>query len=123
VNWRVLVVEDEPDGREVVSEMLKLYNIAVEAVSSAEDALNLLETDQFSGVIIDLNLPGMDGWSLLKAFQSEPRTSHLPCIAITAYHNSTVKHEAMVAGFDAFLPKPLGDSALVRELNRVLAEG
>ena len=122
MSWRVLVVEDEPDGREVVSEMLKLFNIAVDAVSSAEDALNYLVTTHYSGVIIDLHLPGMDGWSLLKAIRSAPHTSHLPCIAITAYHNSTVKYEAMIAGFDAFLPKPLDDSVFVRELNRVLAD-
>jgi CheY-like chemotaxis protein len=65
----------------------------------------------------------MDGWSLLKAIRSDSRLSRLPCIAITAYHNSTVKHEAMVAGFDAFLPKPLDDAAFARELNRVFTDG
>jgi CheY-like chemotaxis protein len=119
----VLVVEDEPDGREVVTGILGYFNIGTDTVECAEDAINYLAGNQYSAVVIDLALPGMDGMELLAAIRNSPETAHLPCVAITAFHTSAVKMQALEAGFDAYFPKPLDDAAFVQELGRIISRG
>lgn len=119
-NWTILVVEDEPDGQLVVSGILGYFNVNVTSVGSAEDALQWLESHHPSAAVIDLNLPGMDGIMLIQQIRATPQLHDLKCVAITAYHTSTVKAKAIEAGFDAYLPKPLDDTAFIRELERVI---
>lgn len=119
--WHVLVVEDEPDGREVVKSILDYFNIAADTVGTAEDALDRLGHSQYSAVVIDLALPGMNGMELLGEIRSSAGISNLPCIAITALHTSFVRMQALKAGFDAYFPKPLNNAAFVRELERIIS--
>ncbi len=118
--WHMLVVEDEPDGQDVVAQILELYKISTDAVGTAEDALAKLEQTEYTAAIIDLNLPGMDGVELVRKIRAHTVLKSLPCIAITAYHTSAVKQQALASGFDAYFPKPLDDTAFVRELERVV---
>jgi CheY-like chemotaxis protein len=120
MDWRILVVEDEPDGQEVVCDILDYFNIPSEAVATAEDALKKLAHGHYDGVVIDLALPGMDGFGLLREIRGDPDIAHLPCIAFTAYHTSLVRQEALLAGFDSYFPKPLDDHAFVKELRRLI---
>lgn len=119
-NWHILVVEDEADGQEVVAELLSHFHISSDAAPTAEEALNLLANKAYTAAIIDLALPGMDGWELLQAIRGNPKLANLPCIAITAYHTSVVRQQAIEAGFDAYFPKPLDDTSFVREVSRVI---
>ena len=116
-NWHLLVVEDDPDGQELVERILKYHKIAYTTTANAEDALQALEG--CTGVIIDLNLPAMDGWSLLAEIKKNPQTAHLPCVAITAYHSAELAIKAIDKGFAAYFPKPLDATAFVRELERI----
>ena len=118
--WRILVVEDEPDGQEVVMDILDYHEIPSEAVGTAEEALKRLLRQSYDGVVIDLALPGMDGFGLVRAIREDERFATLPCIACTAFHTSMVKKEALDAGFNAYFPKPLDDHAFVRELKRLI---
>lgn len=117
-NWNLMVVEDDPDGQEVVGRLLRYRKIAHDTAGNGEDALKQL--DGHTGVIIDLNLPGMDGWSLLKQIKNNPRTADLPCVAITAYHSAELAIKAIESGFAAYFPKPLDTTSFVRELERVM---
>ncbi len=119
-DWLILVVEDEIDGQEVVSGILGYMNIASEAVVTAEEALKRITQRTYTAMIIDLALPGMNGWSLLKEIRHNPQTATMPCIAITAYHNSGVRQQAVEAGFDGYFPKPLEDTAFLREVTRII---
>ncbi len=121
-DWKILVVEDEPDGQIVVGGILNYFSISMDAFNSAEEAIQALSDKLYTAVIIDLNLPGMDGISLVQAIRQNPPTADIPCIAITAYHTSTVKKQAIEAGFDAYFSKPLDDTSFIRELERVIAE-
>jgi CheY-like chemotaxis protein len=121
-DWKILVVEDEPDGQIVINGILEYFNVATDAVASAEEALQALAYYAYTAVIVDLNLPGMDGIGLVQAIRQNTATADLPCVAITAYHTSTVKKQAIEAGFDAYFPKPVDDTSFVRELERIVAE-
>jgi two-component system, cell cycle response regulator DivK len=119
-DWRILIVEDEPDGQEVVVALLGEFDIAADVVGTAEEALDRLAQRNYTAAIIDLALPHMDGLELLKTIRSNPVTVSLPCIAYTAYHSSLVKKQAIEAGCNAYLSKPLDDTYFVKELSRVI---
>jgi len=119
-NHHILVVEDDQDGQEVVARMLNFHRIPFHIVFSAEDALEALSQNHYSGAIFDLNLPGMDGWSLLQEVKSNPQIGSLPVVAVTAYHSAELAVKAIEAGFVAYFPKPLESTSFVRELQRVL---
>lgn len=117
----VLVVEDEPDGQEVVANILGYFNIDVTAVDNAQDALDLLDQGHFDCAIIDLYLPNIDGWQLLREIRNNSTVRDMPCIAITAYHTSAVRQEAINAGFDAYFSKPLEQTTFVRGVMGVVS--
>lgn len=109
----VLVVEDDPDGQELVARMLFRANIAVEVTANAEDALQLLSPVEHVLVVIDLALPGMDGFELLERIRANPVIKTIPCVAVTAFHTPALKQRVMQVGFDAYFPKPLDDHRFV----------
>src|SRR6187431_2539097 len=119
-NSNILVVEDDRYSGEVVTIMLRYHDLGVEIATSAEKALNLLRVKNYSLILIDLALPGMSGWQLLKAIKDDPRLENIPCAAMTAYHDSKVAHEAAEAGFALYFPKPL-HSTFMKDLKRILA--
>jgi DNA-binding response OmpR family regulator len=101
----ILVVEDEPDGQELVSRLLAQVNIKVDVTGSAEDAWQRIHNNAYSALIIDLALPGKDGFELLREVRQNNMT--IPCIAITAFHTPELKQRALEEGFDAYFAKPL----------------
>lgn len=119
---RILSVEDDPDGQEVVSTILTHMNIPMDVAYNAEQAEELLssQSSQYKAVLIDLALPGKDGWELLADIRSSAQTQHLPCIAVTAHHNSRLRQDALTAGFDAYFSKPLDAMAFVREIEAIM---
>ncbi|MCA0454089.1 MAG: response regulator [Chloroflexi bacterium] len=119
--WNVLIVEDEVDGQEVVQAILGYFNINANAVGTAEEAILLLNKQHYTAAIIDLGLPVMDGIQLLTTIRNHPNISDIPCIAITAFHTSQLKQEALAAGFDAYFSKPLDDTGFMRELDRIIS--
>jgi len=120
INGKVLVIEDEPDGQVVVAKLLRYSNIETDAFGTGEDGLNALNNDNYKAAIIDLALPGMDGLQVIQQIRENPDTAQLPCIAITAYHTSAVKQQAIKAGFDAYFSKPIDDTTFIREINRIV---
>ncbi len=119
-NWHVLVVEDDPDGQEVVSRILRHHNITVDVAPTGEDALNMLNAIDYSLAVIDLSLPQIDGWRVLENIQMTPRIAQLPCIAVTAFHSADVAVKAIQAGFTAYFPKPIDPSSFVQELQNIV---
>jgi CheY-like chemotaxis protein len=120
-NKHLLIVEDEPDGQEVVSRMLEYVGVTSDTVAMAEDALSYLDQNTYHGIVIDLMLPQMDGIELIKQIRQHPSISNLPCIAITAFHTSAVKQEALASGFDTYMSKPLDDTAFIRAIDNMLS--
>lgn len=118
--WRVLLVEDDPDGQELVRRILLHHKIQADVVDNAEQALTLMKVQDYAGVIIDLTLPGMSGWSLLDLIQRSDQTTDLPCVAITAYHSPDVAVAARQAGFAGYFAKPLETSRFIQTLEGIL---
>lgn len=121
----ILVVEDDPDGQEMVATVLQHMKFEVDTADDGEQASVLLFDSgiSYSAIIIDLALPGKDGWELLNEIMNHPNTSSLPCIAVTAFHNSKLREQALRAGFTAYFPKPIDSTQLGRELDRIIGSG
>ena len=120
-DWNILVIEDNADNQEVVCRMLKYHRIPYIVVDTGEEALHVLKQEPITACIVDLALPGIDGWSVLDAIRNDESLHALPCIAITAYHSAEVAVKAIEAGFNAYFSKPLDATSFVRELNGILA--
>lgn len=117
---RVLIVEDDPGGQEITSAILQHYDIVVDVAGTAEEGLVLLSQHRYDAAVIDLALPGMDGWGLLRQIRTTPGIETLPCIAVTAFHTPRVEVEAEVKGFNAYVQKPINIRVFVEQLQRAL---
>lgn len=120
---KVLIVEDDQDSMDVVLDILKYHNVESYGVYTAEEALTFLEKTIPTLAIVDLALPQMDGWGLLRTMRDNPATADIPIVAITAYHSVRVAHNAVRAGFNAYFAKPIEVDSFVDELDRIVREG
>jgi CheY-like chemotaxis protein len=114
-DWTILIVEDDPDGQAITKEILEAYGIKVDVVKFAQHALEKLAEHTYTAIIIDLALPDMSGFELLKRLDPQ-----IPCIAITAFHSSKVAQEAINAGFVGYIPKPIKVNSFFEEVIQLL---
>ena len=117
----ILVIEDDPDGQELVATVLQHMRFNVDVAIDGEHATNLLfaEGNSYDAAVIDLALPGKDGWEVLSEILDNPTTENMPCVAVTAFHNSKLREEALRAGFVAYFPKPIDTTQLGRALDEL----
>ncbi len=121
-DWNVLVIEDEHDSMELVQGIFEHYGVHSVGAPTAEDALRLLEDQRPNLIIIDLALPGMDGWRLLSEIKSKAHFTQVPCVAITAYHSAETATQAIRHGFDAYFSKPIDATSYMRELESIVGK-
>ena len=119
-DWKVLVVEDEHDSMELVQGIFEHYGVDSVGSPTAEDALNTLKDHEPTLIIVDLALPGMDGWRLLNEIKGKPALGQVPCVAITAYHSAETATQAIRHGFDAYFSKPIDATSFMRELEGIV---
>lgn len=119
-DWVVIVVEDTFDDMQLVSAILKHHHVNIEVAHNGRECLELLAHIQPTMIITDLSMPEMDGWEMLASIRSNPATSQIPVIAVTAYDSVDVAHDAVVAGFDAYIAKPLSPRNLLDHLIGIL---
>src|SRR5258707_15673481 len=119
-NMQVLVIEDEHDSSEVVQGLLEPHGIESIGVNRGEEALEVLRNMKPNLIIVDLALPGLNGWDLLERFKSTPALRNVPRVAITAYHTAELAEQAIEAGFSAYFAKPLDATSFVRELEVIV---
>lgn len=118
----VLIIEDDPDGQELIARMLFRANIPVELTSTAEDALQIISKDEHAMAIIDLALPGMDGFQLLHEIRTNEATRDLHCIAMTAFHTPTLRQRVMEEGFNGYFAKPIDDRRFLATITELFGQ-
>ena len=102
---KVLLIEDEPDSLQLLSEVFTAQGADVRGAENGADALRLLSTFHPAIAVIDLQLPDIDGWTVLR--RARAIDPGLVCVAVTAHHSLEIAARARKAGFDAFFAKPL----------------
>ncbi len=118
---RVLLVDDEPDARELLAEVLEQYGAEVSAVASANEAVRVLREERPTVLLSDIGLPGEDGHSLMRRVRALPPEAggRTPAAALTAFARTEDGRRSLAAGFHRHATKPIQPAALaslVREL-------
>jgi CheY-like chemotaxis protein len=116
VGLDVLIVEDNDDAREMMRHLLLLAGHAVREAPDGVTGLTMALERPPDVAIVDVGLPGLDGFELARRLRADPRGRATTLIALTGYGQSETRARALEAGFDAFLVKPLAAEALERIL-------
>jgi two-component system sensor histidine kinase RpfC len=120
IKVRVLVADDNATNREVIGKILERSGHAITLVNDGEQTLDALEREPHDIVILDRNMPGMGGMEALQAIRLMTRSrERLPVIMLSADVTPEAKREALEAGADSFLPKPVAALRLLDEVERL----
>ena len=113
---RVLLVDDEPDAREMMAAVLETSGATVASAASATDALETLTSRDFDVVLADIAMPGQDGYQLIQSIResADVRLAHTPAAAVTACASDDERDRALAAGFQAHLAKPIRPAQLAQ---------
>lgn len=119
---RVLIVDDEPDGRALIARILEDQGALSICASTAQEALDIVSRDQFDVLLSDVGMPDMDGYELIRRVRDldSSRGSPLPAIAITAYARPGDRQRSLLAGFHMHLAKPVETKELVASIAGLL---
>jgi two-component system sensor histidine kinase/response regulator len=117
---RMLLVEDNEINRQITEEMLRGAGIEVSTATGGRDALRILETQRFDAVLMDVQMPDMDGIEVTRLVKENPRHAKLPVIALTAHAMSGDRERFLAAGMDDYITKPVDEEVLLRVLARWL---
>jgi CheY-like chemotaxis protein len=120
---KVLIAEDNPVNRELLRELLELRGYTVLEACDGQEALRLIEQTQPELMLLDIGMPGMDGFAVVRRIRENPRLAQLPVVAVTAYAMRGDQERILSAGFDGYLSKPINPSSLIQELDRLLNRG
>lgn len=117
----VLVVDDYEDAREMYSEYLDFAGFRVVDARNGLEALEKARSLLPDVILMDLSLPGIDGWEATRRLKSDERTQSIPVVALTGHALAGHSEGARQAGCDSFVTKPCLPDALVVEIRRMLA--
>ena len=118
---RVLVVDDNRLNREVAQDFLELASVLVTTASSGREALALLEKEHFDAVLLDVQMPEMDGLEVARRIRQDARWQHLPIWALTAQAQEEDRRAIVASGMDGQLTKPINAQLLYHTLHKALA--
>lgn len=119
----VLVVDDEPDARSLLKRLLEDSEAVVRMSSSVDEALKRIEELRPDVLVSDIGMPGRDGYELVRVLRSLPteRGGRIPAVALTAFARSEDRTQAMIAGFDVHVSKPVEPNELRAVVARLAA--
>jgi len=121
-DWAVLVVDDEPDGVEIVKTLLELYGATVLMAKNGREGLEIVRTQRPRFVVADLSMPEMTGWEMVETIKNDRATASIPVVALTAHAMSKDRDKAIAMGFHNYLTKPLRPETFVIELLMLLTD-
>ncbi len=116
----VLVVEDNPVNMRLVRLILRTHGYGVREAITGHDALQLLRSERPDLILLDMQLPGMDGFTLAAMLKSNAHTRAIPLVAVTALAMKGDAERVLAAGCDAYLHKPIDDAELLEVIERCL---
>jgi CheY-like chemotaxis protein len=117
----ILVVDDYEDAREMYAEYLAFSGFRVAEAKNGNDAVAQAFELRPDLILMDLSLPGMDGWEATKLLKADDRTKHIPVVALTGHALAGASEGARKAGCDSFVTKPCLPDELVVEVRRMLS--
>ena len=118
----ILIVEDQPLNRKLVRDVLQASGYRTLESETAEEGLQLARTHLPALVLMDIQLPGMNGIEALKALRADSLTRSIPVIAVTASAMQQNRQEILAAGFDGYQPKPIDVKMFLEAVREALEQ-
>jgi two-component system, cell cycle response regulator DivK len=121
---RILLIEDIHANQDLISRYLSLFDYEVVAASDGHAGLTKarLERSEIDLVLLDMNLPQMDGWEVARQLKSDESTRSLPVIAVTAHAMVGDREKGLLAGCDEYITKPLDFTILLEKIESLLCK-
>jgi CheY-like chemotaxis protein len=122
LHLRLLLVEDNPVNRLVATRLIEKQNHTVTAAANGQEALEMIEKEKFDCVLMDVQMPVLDGFEATAAIRNKERSSggHLPIIAMTAHAMAGDLDRCLAAGMDGYISKPIKAKDVFATIERVL---
>jgi CheY-like chemotaxis protein len=118
---RILIVDDNPTNLKLVTFLVKAHGYDVDTASDADTALAAIRAKRPTVILMDLQLPGIDGLELTRRLKSDPSTRAIPIIAVTAYAMKGDHEKALSAGCDDYVTKPIDTRTLADVIAKQVA--
>lgn len=118
----VLLVEDNPDNREIYAAILAHCDFDVRYAVSGEEALREVASARPDVILLDISIPGIDGWTVASRLKDADETCDIPIIALTAHALAEHEERAREVGCDGYLAKPVGLQRMLEEIRRFVKE-
>ena len=119
----ILIVDDNPINLKLVRIVLELHDYDVKFALDAEEAMALLQEFRPSVILMDLQLPGMDGLELTRRLKADPTTRNITIVAVTSYAMKGDQERALAAGCDGYITKPIDTEGLPRRVAAYMGGG
>ncbi|MGK7869484.1 response regulator [Falsiroseomonas sp. E2-1-a20] len=120
---KLLLVEDHEEIWDFLSRRLRRRGFDVVLAHDGQAGVDMVRSDRPDLVLLDMNLPVMDGWTAARALKADPGTSAIPIIALTAHALAGDRDKALEAGCDDYHPKPVDFSRLLDQIAARLPSG
>jgi CheY-like chemotaxis protein len=117
---KILLVEDNEASADALARRLERRNYSVRIAVDGLQAVAFAKSEQPDLILMDLGLPGIDGWDATAHLKSNPETSHIPIIVLSAHAMPNHKHQAFAAGGDDFDSKPVQFERLLQKIETLL---
>ena len=119
---KILIAEDNAANRELFRELLEARGYTVVEACDGPEALRMIEQAQPDMLLLDIGMPVLDGFAVVRAIRENPLVAALPVLAVTAYAMQGDRERILSSGFDGYLPKPINAKSLADELERLLSK-
>jgi len=116
----ILYVEDNPDNRSLIRRVLEAEDYAVVEAINAKQALEKLESNNIDLVLMDINMPDMDGYTLTARIKAIQKFSKIPIVAVTANVMRGDREKSLGAGCDGYIQKPIDIDTLSQQIERFI---
>jgi len=120
---RILIVDDNPTNLKLVAYLVRANGYDVETAGDAEQAVAAIAANRPALILMDLQLPGVDGLELTRRLKADPTTRDIKIVAVTAYAMKGDQEKALAAGCDAYVTKPIDTRGLPALIASQLGEG
>jgi two-component system cell cycle response regulator DivK len=119
---RILVIEDQEDNRRIVRDLLTSVGYEIIEAVTGEEGVTAAETHVPDLILMDIQLPGLDGYEATRRIKANPALLHIPIIAVTSYALSGDDVKAFAAGCNGYVSKPFSPRALLAKIREFLQD-
>jgi CheY-like chemotaxis protein len=119
---KILIAEDNAVNRELLREILEMRGYTVSEACDGAEALRMIEQTQPDLLLLDIGMPLLDGFEVMRKIRENPRFGALPVVAVTAYAMQGDREKILGSKFDGYLSKPVNAHSLDGELHRLLSK-